>query len=82
MLLDHNLAGLPTDRYWTNYRRDVVASPKVVVAVNKFPSLKTFLGDVHSSKLRSPSHVKVVQLFFRAVLVFNRAVDKAVPNYS
>jgi len=79
MMLDHNLAGLPTDLYWKNFRGGIVASFKVVVAVNMFHSLKTFAGDVYKTDI-SLSHFKVAQPFFHDFLPFKRVVNKAAPD--
>jgi len=79
MMLDQNLAGLPTDRYWKNFRRGIVASFKVVVAVDMFHSLKTFAGDVYRTCI-SPSHIEAEQPFFHDFLPFKRAVNKAAPD--
>jgi len=68
MLLDHHLAGLPTDRYWKNSRGGIVTSFKVVVAVDMIHSLKTFVGDVLFRKYISLCHFKVGQQFFHTSL--------------
>ena len=50
MLLNHNFAGFSADRSCADPRRSVVASLKVVVAVNKLNSPEAFIRHIFFSK--------------------------------